>query len=870
MLTNFLHFLSQIESTQPTPAARVYGMGQEKMTETTGPSPRWSDPRLAPFQRADLPSFLIRWSSEQAMVEMATQASARLGLPAGTPAPRQAADIARGLVSNRARPFALARLRLPMALAPHMFYCSVLDLDEGPAVLFADPATYVQPARETDAEPAVEPAAEPPAPQDRDDPRADTEVTAEEPLPPADTPPLRFTYETDAAHRLRGLSATLLRALGDGAAHWHGATFQELEDGGWIISAADISDALNQGASFAGVRVTTPGPIVLDLELGGIPLFDGTRRRIATRGFGVLRTWPNTRTSSWISSLEPDDEGHAPHESPSLVPLSGSLSPRDSETFRDIGRTLHAVMSQDSETEDALPAGMADESPALPAPDAGHGTPVETAPQEPAFPGPRTTQLLDALPFATLLEQDGQALHLNTTFLEWTGWPDLAAFHAAGDIEQLVSVGEDDLAQVKTAQGEALDLSLRPVETPFLAPYARLLLLRQVERQAEKAAEAEPADARADTTREQALDLVPWPVLLLDRGCEIRFANTATETLLGFTIAELIGQPLTIGLPPETRGAAIGWFDQVAGSAEPGRVHTSPLTLRTRTDERISMLAGLARMDGASNQLCLVLGPQGSATTQEQAVADMLPQAPQPAPEPLAPGNDAETAETRASTALHVAARRLTNSLSPALTTLLDDTADDAQGASLPQPVADALRAVRQCLSDLAALAQTGADTPAESAGTTCAPAPIVQEALAHVGPSARRRRITIRTDIAEVPPVTTQPPRLARLVRLMLEEALDATPAQEAVIVSLTCDEESESAPVLLEIADGGAAIDEVALAAARAPLQTNDESDRFSQAGRPLRYVRLNAEAEAIGARFSIRRGQAHGMHALLELPR
>ncbi len=815
------------------------------MTETTGQSPCWSDPRLAPLQHAALPSFILGWppaGAGPAIILHATQSCARMGLPSGAPAPVQAADIARNLMTHRNRPFALVRLRLPAALSPQMFYCTVVDLNDGPAVLFADPAACAQQAEKAEPEKTPQPLSGP-------ETAAIPETLSGDSEPAGETPPLRFIFETDEANRLRGISPLLARALGDDAKYWHGASFQELEDGGWIISAAAICEALVRGGSFAGVRVTTPGPIVLDLELGGIPLFDGARRRVATRGFGVLRTWPNTRTSSWISSLTPE-ENQTVREPQPMALLNGSLSPRDTETFRDIGRTLNAVMAQENEPEETvsnvepepdLPSSPEDmEQVSVIAPPA-----PEPAP-EPEMPGPRTTELLDALPFATLLERDGTVLHLNRTFLEWTGWASLSDFRTSNDASALIEMTEEGEARLATAEGELLQLGARPVEMPFLAPSARLLVLRRLEK---------PATRHAAEAREQALDLVPWPVLLLDRDCLIHFANRATGTLLGFQVADLVGQPLTIAIPPDARGAAIGWIDSVAQD-ESTRVDTSPLTLRTRADEQVSMQAGLARMDADGNQLCLVLGPRETAPEAPQAEETQADSS------EVAPPDHAQGE----SDALHRAARRLKDSLTPALTTLLDHPTDETTACALPTPVADALRAVQQCLSDLASLA-----TPApESAGTSCDPALIVEEAITHISLTARRCRITLRPDIQAVPEVISQPAHLARLVRIMLEEALEATPARATVFISLSCNDEAGTTPVVLEIADGGPALDEVALAHARAPLSVSADTDRFSQGGRPLRFARMAAEVEAIGARFSIRRGQSHGMHALLELPR
>jgi hypothetical protein len=78
-------------------------------------------------------------------------------------------------------------------------------------------------------------------------------------------------------------------------------------------------------------------------------------------------------------------------------------------------------------------------------------------------------------------------------------------------------------------------------------------------------------------------------------------------------------------------------------------------------------------------------------------------------------------------------------------------------------------------------------------------------------------------------------------------------------------------AAGACLQVSDGGAALDEVALAAARDPLAPRPapSADRFTAAGRPLRLARLMREAEALGGAFEVAPEPARGMIARLRLP-
>ncbi|MGQ3675680.1 hypothetical protein ACT6QH_09330 [Xanthobacter sp. TB0139] len=834
------------------------------MTETKDQTHIGADPRLAPLSRADLPSFLLR--IEDGVIAHATTASIALGLAEGEQAPNQILDLARSLVANRRAPLALVRLQLPEAADSHLFHCTLITMPEGPAMLFADS----QSTGTAPLESAAPVQNEAPLPQIP----AENVKTTDDSV--QDNPPVRFTFAADAQNRLSGLSSTLMRALGKDAMHWQGATFAELEAAGRIVSAQDITKALAGQGSFIGVRVTTHGPLVLDLELGGVPLFDIARRRVATRGFGILRTWAETSTSSWIRSLEPAKSrpsSSGMESAAAIEPFDGALSPSESETFRDIGRTLHAVMSQGADTappsaeEEGAPITSADEA-----------EPSEAQPLSAEHLNLSTLDLMDALPLAVLLERDGAPIHANSTFFDWTGWDDLDAFQNAGGTHQLLTPDTaSGLSHLVTRDGMALTVETRLLEAPFIAPQTQILLMRQKGQSAasplvsvahlplgsgEAIENAAATSQPAPVHRNQTLDMVPWPIVLLNRDCLIRFANSAAANLLDYPAADLADQPFTLALPMDVREDGIRWLDAIS-DARQQPPQTRTLQVQRRGGQQISTLAVITALDAelsgeAEELLCLVLGPEGFSAEEADKTS-----AAQPAYEPEQPQD-----HLREEASLHHLACRLKESLEPAFSILLGQDADSDQ---LPAGMKPALQQVHQCLIDLKALSAPQDDAPLE----LCMPILVLEEALAHVAASACRRRITLRTDIEDAPAIRTRPAHLARLMRLLLEEALDASPAHSAVLVSLAFDMELDDAPVRLAIADEGEPLDEVTLAAATAPQSasaqnTTGHEDRFSKAGRPLRYARLQAEAQNIGARLTIRRGLQTGMCTILELPR
>lgn len=846
------------------------------MTETTACTLDLSEPRLAPLRQDELAALLV--DVDTGTILRATAACQRLGISPDAPLPPLFEDIVRGVRNGDSPPPVLVRVRLTGSLNAQLFRCMLLALSGGPAVLFADPTAFEDaPTLETEARVRA--------------------FVPRESAPELDEPAERFTFETDETDRLRLLSPALAAALGSAASEWLGASFPELAAAGQIVSGAAVAAALARGASFSGVRVTVPSPTAVELELGGVPLFDATRRRVGTRGFGILRRGSIAGRASRPGGaapapLPPMAVPGEPQEPPAgnVVPFGNPLSPRDAKTFEDIGRALTDYIGRGAPN----PPGV-------------------DAASEPTL----AHEVLDALPMATLLADDDHLAHANRTFFQWTGWPDLAAVEAAGGLDHALQTNPEGDASLMTATGELLPVSARTLTAPFLSPDARLHVLRRLDD--DRLAGRPSRDA--EEGRRRTLDLVPWPVLLLDGKYNIRFANRAASVQIGFPAADLEGEPFTVAVAPAHRADAVGWLDHAAEFEDAQTPTALPLRLRARDGDEFAALAGLARITRTPPEFCLVLAPADSVADgapgdqdpielprlslsaaasepvtsetpaadptalpdrdapagEAEPVADVLELQPvEPAPEVVeiveAPpvvieakdSGAAVIAGETAEAALRRVARRLAESLAPAFQTLSRPAED--MDAALPDDVRTALDAVQQCVGDISALAAPLGEMPQE----LTAPGAIVDAAVDHLLPAARRRRVTLRTDMDDVPDVTTSPPRLARLVRLMLEEALLGAPAATTLIVSLSCEDPEGTTPICLQVSDPGAAVDEVDDAAARAPLLPSPGTDRFSRAGRPLRLARLVAEADALGGQFEIVRGRDAGMTARLSLPR
>ncbi|MDI4666155.1 PAS domain-containing protein [Xanthobacter autotrophicus] len=797
---------SQPTSTQP--GARSFpGSGLALGTETI----------LAPLQRRDLPSFLVAVPS--ARVIEATQASAALGIIAGTNAPEAVAAVARELSHLTLARFGFARLRLRGSFVPRLFRYAPLALPTGAAVLFADPASFTPPSA---GEAAPRPAGAP-----------DIPVA----LQPLFAQPIRITFETDAEDQIRALSPVFASALGARAGRFLGATFAQLEEDGLLLSHGTAAEAV-AGGSFSDVKAfvpaSSPEEAALDLSLGGAPVFDAARRRQGIRGFGVLSAATTPPAPARPANPAPPPSAEPEGFGENVVPLrSGTLSPQERSAFREIARTLAAAIEDwpkprpdapraDPSQETSPPAGARPAASAVAVPfDAAMPAPSE--PEPGSGPGqPAMTDdldLLDRLPLGLLVQQNGAAAYANRTLLTLTGWEDLADIEAAGGLDAVL-VRDGASLHLATAAGARLPVEVRLVAAPFGGRPALVHVIRPL-------GEAEGREARA-ITRRDALDMVPWPVFLLEPEGTIRLANRAAAERLGFAAMDLAGEPFTIAVAPEDRATVVAALDRVAAGAASVEV---ALAVRDRAGTQSPGRAGITRAGADDQMLCVVVGPDSPAgTVAAPPETDRLP---------------------------HLADR-----LRQALAAPLACLAGAQPSAALPEPERAAFASVAATLDDLAALA-TGTDQPTAA---PCDLSGLVIATVADAAPSARRRGIALRLDAPDTLMVTTRRAHLSRLARLMLEEALAATPAGASISVSVFKDGE---AAACLQVSDGGAGLDEVALAGALDPLAPPAAGDRFAASGLPLRLARLAREAEALGGVFEVRPEPARGLIACLRLP-
>ena len=769
---------------------------------------------LAPLARQDLASFLIDVASGRVLA--ATRAAAHAAIEAGGTAPEVVMTAATHLARRTAAGFGVARLRLPGDLSPRTLRFAALALPSGPAILFADPSAFASaPAEATRAAdaPAVPPA-----------------------LRPLLAQPLRVTWECDADGRLRALSPLFAAALGSRKGRFLGASFADLERGGHLDDADALVEAMASGESFTErtARVPAAGAEApLDLSLGGAPLFDAERRLKGVRGFGIVTA---AETPAFGEKPAQPETPTAPPPitfGRNVVPLrQGSLSPQESSAFREIARTLAAAI------EDWPKIPPDTEPPA--------GFETTEAPPEAFAPSGDEAELLDKLPVSLLVQQEGTLVHANRAFLALTGWSGLDALEDAGGLERVLS-REAGALHVLTPEGARLPMEVRLVAAPFLGRPALIHVIRPLD------STADDREARA-SARRAALDMVPWPVFLLEMDGTIRLANLAAAERLGFPAHDLAGEPFTIAVAPTDRAEAIATLDRVRDDGTSGQV---ALALRNRAGELLPGRAAVTRAGAEDQLLCVVIGP-----APEPAEPAPAPQAPVPMlPEAAPPEN-----------LLPRLAGRVRAGLEGPMAVLRDAPAE-----ALDAPLRDALKSLNATLADLAALSEP---PKAETTAAACNVSAAVRAAIAAHLPDARRRRLALRLDDAGDVIAQADEASLADVLSMLLEEAIAATPAGGAVAVSVFGTEEgTEGSRAVVQLSDAGAGLDAEAAAAALDPLSGLPPDDRFAADGRPLRLARMAEAARRLGGMLDIDPagsvatgedpGPRRGMIARLTLP-
>ncbi|WP_374305423.1 ATP-binding protein [Methylocella sp.] len=406
-------------------------------------------------------------------------------------------------------PARLERLSFPALAHPVIFLCRRLD---APAPLF------VAAALDMPASLRAAPAQDPPAARD--------DATATQ--GPPESAPARFVWRAGPDDALVEVGDALELAAGEPAAAFLGVKLARLVGAFDADRGLELQRLFDRRQSWRGFSVDWPSPddaFVASVSLAGSPVFDGERRFLGYRGFGLVL---------------------------SRRPAAPRAAPGGAGGVLDLRRRLAEAWPRGAEEGPNDDAGAA-------------GGAILNAQERAAY---------DGLPTGVLVVEAGAALFANRFLLDALGEPDLRSARLSGALEPVLSRRDDaeGAAVVLFAGGRSVRFALRrarlargerDVEIVSLAPEPEAPAARAAARRlAEERREARELNAILDT----AMD----GVCVLDaRGAILRL-NRAGEALFGCESAEVAGRDFTILVAPESRERAKAYFAALGGGGLAG------------------------------------------------------------------------------------------------------------------------------------------------------------------------------------------------------------------------------------------------------------------------------------------------------------
>ncbi|MGL4243347.1 MAG: PAS domain-containing protein, partial [Beijerinckiaceae bacterium] len=356
---------------------------------------------------------------------------------------------------------------------------------------------------------------------------------------------------------------------------------------------------------------------------------------------------PTPEPSRPAPAPPPPPDPAAPPAPPAGEDERSPLSPSERNAFREIARALGKVAPEERrqeppviDSDGPLPASPRQ----MPAWIARRQKALHEQPQQPpvgAAPAPvvpieafqpkrardpqQAAAILDRLPLAVLVMQDGKPVYGNQAFLELADQKDFAAFTAAGGADAFFSVRPPDAAQGATSAIAVRDRGGRLVHVDAQvqagvwdgAPASLMTFRRQtaptpaqMTSSQAKALELDLLAAKAELTEMRfALDTATDGVLSLDANGRILAVNRSAEALFGFDQNEIAGEPFTVLLEPDSHPAALDYLEGlktggVATIMNDGR----DVVGRERHGGRIPLFMTLGRMgSGEGARFCAVL-----------------------------------------------------------------------------------------------------------------------------------------------------------------------------------------------------------------------------------------------------------------------
>jgi PAS domain S-box-containing protein len=425
----------------------------------------------------------------------------------------------------------------------------------------------------------------------------------------ADRKSIRFLWRTDAEGKITEITPPLAEVVGAAAADLLGRDFGDVAK--YLERAPDgpLRRAFLKRDTFSGIDVLWPiagSAAAVPVSLGALPAFTSERQFDGYRGFGVIRLDGLTaaqprdfmdgpaRASAplperpigdniihlWPAGMVPKA---APHEVPDEGALDrqgrkiGPLSDEEETAFREIATVL---------ADDTADPGKTD----LQEKPESHENAASVAATEAELPddasiaaslGRHAPMIFDRLGVGILISRGDVPIYANRYLLAFLGYADEDAFHAAGGMAGIfepVGLPGSELICLRTASGAQAAVRGRLQTIDWEGLPATLFTLRQDEESELRGRlDTEIQALKTEASELTAiLDTATDGLAVIDaRGC-ILTLNRSGEALFGYDQGDVIGQPFTDLIAPESRAKAHDYFaglqsDRVASLLNDGR-----------------------------------------------------------------------------------------------------------------------------------------------------------------------------------------------------------------------------------------------------------------------------------------------------------
>ncbi|WP_296714135.1 ATP-binding protein [Rhodoblastus sp.] len=536
-----------------------------------------------------------------------------------------------------------------------------------------------------------------------------------------------------------------------------------------------------------------------------------------------------------------------------------ALAPHERSAFREIARALGA--------RGPLEAG--DEAPAAPPvfrreePQEIDEQPAaaETAQNHPAESEERPSETFDArfaeaLPVGLVASRGGILLHANRIALDWLGYPDLAAFSAAGGLRASsrfvaaeLAPGQKRTLLLRGANGEAISADAHCARVDWDGGPADLVtLIRPSATALEQRIGVIEASLRQ---RESEIDEIQSMVeaaadgvVLINADGAILGLDRAAEALLGYDRNQVAGENFNILLARESHVSALEYFTRAkAGAEKRGREAIG----RTRQGATMPLHLTIGRLGKAvEGKYCLILRDMSHWRQTERAM------------------DEARARAERDNQAKSEFLAKVSHEIRTPLNAILgfaEVIMDERFGPVGNERYKDYLRDIHASGAHVMSLVNDLLDLSKIEAGKldlSVAPVDanrIVAECVSLIQPQANREKVITRLALAtRLPPINADERSLRQIVLNLLANAVRYNEPGGQVIVSTAL---SDSGHAVLRVKDTGIGMTESELGAALEPFRQVAPSRGGTGLGLPL----TKALAEANGAGFSIKSRKNEG---------